>query len=184
MRVPLFLLLFSVAIVLGSVVSAGPVFAPILAIGTLMIVASLLLLISQMLRRPQRWIVVDGSNVMHWQGEVAALETVTVVLNTLIDSGFRPVIWFDANVGYKVGDRFMGDAALARHLPVSQRQIMVSPKGIPADPLLLECAAELKAKVVTCDRFRDWADQFPQVNEPGFLLRGQVVNGKAKMDMK
>lgn len=177
MRVPVLLFLLSVGIVVVSIAWVDLSVVPAVEIGSLMIVASLVLL----LRRPRKWIVVDGSNVMHWQGDVAELETVAVVLKALIKDGFHPVVWFDANVGYKVSDRFMSDAALARHLPVPKRQIMVSPSGTPADPLILEGAIELGARVVTRDRFRDWVDQYPRVKEAGFLLRGSVENGVVKM---
>jgi len=184
MIVPLLLLLLSLGMVLIGLFSGQPFDFPVTALGVVMAVASLFLLWRAIGRRPRKWIVVDGSNVMHWQDEIAMLDTVGLVLRMLIKQGYYPVVWFDANVGYKVSDRFMDDRALAHHLPVPPQQIMVSPAGTPADPLLLEGAQRLKARVVTRDRFRDWATQFPEVGEPGFLVRGQVVNGAVTLEME
>jgi hypothetical protein len=130
------------------------------------------------LRRKRRWIVVDGSNVLHWKDETPMLSTVANVVEVLQSQGFTPVIWFDANVGYKVSDRYMGPRPLSRAIGVPQRQVFVAPKGIPADPLLLEGAERLRARVVTNDRFRDWAETYPKVEDAGFLIAGRVQGGE------
>jgi hypothetical protein len=129
------------------------------------------------------WIVVDGSNVLHWDGEVPALATVAAVVADLAGRGFVPVVWFDANVGYKVGTRYMGPGALARALGVSERQVYVAPKGTPADPLLLEDAAALGARVVSNDRFRDWTVAHPILRAPDLLVRGRVRRGAVELDL-
>lgn len=130
------------------------------------------------------WVVIDGSNVMHWFDETPSLNTVSAVATQLISQGYQPIVWFDANVGYKVGSRYMGERALAQHLPVSARAIRVAPKGNPADPLLLTEAVRLRARVVSNDKFRDWTEAFPQLADEAFLIRAKVNAKGLTMEIK
>jgi hypothetical protein len=136
----------------------------------------LLLLAPRPLRKKLRYIVVDGSNVLH-RRDPLGLATVKEVVNNLKSNGFTPVVWFDANVGYKISDAYMGPYKLALALGLPERQVFVAAKGTPADPLLLQGAQDLQARVVSNDRFRDWASDFPQVQNAGTFLRGRVTDG-------
>lgn len=135
-------------------------------------------------RLKRNWIVVDGSNVLYWERETPALATVSHVIGALRSEGYDPVVWFDANVGYLIGDRYMGAFALSLQLGLSSEQVRVAPKGTPADPLLLKEAGALGARVVTNDRYRDWEDEFPQVREAGFLIRGFVSSEEIGLDFE
>ena len=130
----------------------------------------------------ERYILVDGSNVMHWKDELAQLATVCDVVQALTARGFSPGVMFDANVGYKLGNRYQDDRELAQRMGLPEDRVLVVPKGTPADPYLLNCARDLGARVVTNDRFRDWAAEHPLVWEPGFLIRGGYRNGKLWFD--
>ncbi len=57
---------------------------------------------------PDNPIVVDGSNVMHWGKEPSA-DVLRRVLRALEKKGYSPVIVFDANVGYVLGDRYYNE---------------------------------------------------------------------------
>lgn len=126
----------------------------------------------------EAWILVDGSNVMHWQDNTPALAPLTGVILRLTGLGYVPGIVFDANAGWKLQGRYLSDAELAWLLGVEERQVLVVPKGTQADPYLLETAREFDAKIVTNDRFRDWADQHPEVLEFGLLIRGGMRDGQ------
>lgn len=135
-------------------------------------------------RKPRRrpapaplMVVVDGSNVMHWQEGVPSLEPVKGVIAALKGRGVMPGVIFDANAGYRIGSNYLDDRALARLLAVPEDRVLVVPKGTPADPYILAAARDLKARVVTNDRYRDWADRFPEVREPGFLIKGGISDG-------
>jgi hypothetical protein len=123
------------------------------------------------------WIVVDGSNVMYWVDETPSLDTVRKVVTALRAEGFQPVVWFDANAGYLTLGRYLGPDLLSGQIGVARRQVFVAEKGVPADPLILRGAERLGARVVTNDRYRDWVERFPQVQEPGFLVRGRIRDG-------
>ena len=130
-------------------------------------------------RRKGRPIVVDGSNVMHWQDGVVALTPLTEVIGQLKELGYVPGVVFDANAGWKLQGRYLHDSDLARLLGLETRQVLVVPKGTQADTYLLETAQEFGVRIVTNDRFRDWAEAHPQVLEPGFLIRGGMREGRA-----
>lgn len=177
MLVPTLLFLGSAVAALVSVYVWGPVLGGPLLLSGICAVAALILLVLARPKAKPVYIVVDGSNVMHWDRDTPSLATVGHVIGVLEGHGFTPVVWFDANVGYLVSDRYMGPDRLARHIGVTASHVFVAPKGTPADPLLLEGAGQLQARVVTNDRFRDWADDHPVVREPGFLVGGRIVDG-------
>lgn len=129
--------------------------------------------------RDEAWILIDGSNVMHWQDGVVALEPLLGVVERLQDLGYVPGVVFDANAGWKLQGRYLNDAELAWLLGIEERQVLVVPKGKQADPYLLETAQEFGVRIVTNDRYRDWSDKHPEVLTPGFLIRGGMRDGKA-----
>jgi hypothetical protein len=128
---------------------------------------------SPKLRNP---ILVDGSNVMHWKDDTPQIMPVQSVVNELKRRGFTPGVVFDANAGYKLAGKYMNEREFAYLLDLPESQVFVVPKGTPADPYLLDAARGFAARVVTLDRFRDWAEAHPEVKEPGFLIRGGYRN--------
>lgn len=132
--------------------------------------------------RAKKAAVIDGSNVMHWDGEVARLAPLREVIAALKAKGYQPGIIFDANAGYKLADRYLDDGDFAKLLKLRADRVLVVPKGEPADPTILASAREMGAKIVTDDRFRDWAGDFPEVTEPGHLVRGGYRDGVLWLD--
>lgn len=119
-------------------------------------------------------VIIDGSNVMHWQGNMPSLVPVVAAVLALEARGFTVGVIFDANVGYKIHDRFLGHHAMARRVNLPEDQVFVVPKGTVADQYILMAARDLGARVVTNDRYRDWLEAFPEAAEPGFLIRGSA----------
>ena len=89
---------------------------------------------------------------------------------------------FDATVGYKIGTRYRDDAEMAAHLGLPVDRVLVVPKGTPADPVVLATARDLDAPIVTNDRYRDWAETYPEVQTPGLLIRGGYAEGRLWLD--
>lgn len=87
-----------------------------------------------------RFILVDGSNVMHWRDNIPDIEPVREVIASLKTKGFTPGVVFDANVGYKLEGRYRNHYRLARRIGLPPEQVMVVPKGEPADPMILRAA--------------------------------------------
>lgn len=175
MRVPFVLLISSLAVATFALLRSGPGLSDLLLLSLLSALAAALLILRALRRASRRVVVLDGSNILYWDEGEPSLATVRAVARRLRKQGWEPIFWFDANVGYKVGDRYLGPAALARQLSCRAEQVRVSPKGQPADPLLLQEAIERNARVLSNDRFRDWAQTFPQLRKGDLLMRSSVV---------
>ena len=204
MIAPLVLLILCSALAGFSLYVAGPVLSDLMLLALVAALASLILLLIGSVKRKQdrwpsddgaprrhgsakpkpteRWILVDGSNVMHWKDDTPQLATVQDVLQVLQARGFSPGVIFDANVGYKVAGRYQDDRELARVLRLPEDRVLVVPKGTQADPYLLNSARDLGARVVTNDKYRDWAADFPEIRSQGFLISGGYRGGKLWLD--
>jgi len=134
-------------------------------------------------KKAEKFIVVDGSNVMYWQDNTANLETVLAVVDRLRKLGYAPGVMFDANAGYLLGGRYMHDGAMGKGLGLPMERVMVVPKGVPADPLILTAARDLGARIVTNDRYRDWWGDHPEAAEPGHLIKGGYRDGALWLDL-
>ena len=161
-----------------------PGLADLLLLGVPCVMGSLLLLLRRLwssgfsLFGSKRWIILDGSNVMHWKGNGADIATVKDAIRGLSEQGYTPCVVFDANVGYKLFNRYQGDAELAKLLGLPIDRVMVVAKGTPADEIILAAARDHNAQVVTNDRFRDWIDRHPEVAGEGYLVRGGYRSGR------
>jgi hypothetical protein len=129
------------------------------------------------------YIVVDGSNVMHWGGDGPRIETLNEVLRQLERLGYTPGVVFDANAGHLLEGRYRHDGAFARRLHLPCDRVMVVDRGTPADPVILEAARDMNARVVTNDRYRDWATRFPEVRRSGFLVQGGFRKKRLWLDI-
>ena len=106
-------------------------------------------------RSANRRAVVDGSNVAHWGGgNSVSLGPVGAVTKVLSGEGVTPIIVFDANIGYKIGGKYMNAAALRAKLPGRPR-VEVVDSGVNADVVIIDLAGQMGADIVSNDLFRD-----------------------------
>ena len=129
-------------------------------------------------RGAQKCAIIDGSNVMHWKDGTPQIATVRCVVSYLSEQGFTVGVVFDANAGYLLSGKYQHDDTLSRALKLPESHVMVVPKGTQADPAILNMARNMKARIVTNDRFRDWAGDFPEVRKPGHLIPGSFHAGQ------
>lgn len=130
-------------------------------------------------------VIIDGSNVMYWKKGTPSIVPVVSAVLKMEAQGFTVGVIFDANAGYKTADRYQGDRAMARQLGLAEDRVLVVPKGVQADEYILSAARDLGARVMTNDRYRDWLDRFPEVAEPGFLIRGGASDaGEVWLEMR
>ena len=125
---------------------------------------------------PENAIVVDGSNVMHW-GENPSSKVLSRVLRDLEQKGFTPIVFFDANVGYKLDDHYYDESRVAWLIGVPSWHVCVVSKGVIADESILAFATDHHLRVVTNDKFRDWRVQFPHADKKGTLVGGTWREG-------
>jgi hypothetical protein len=114
---------------------------------------------------------------MHWLDGTPRIEPVQQVLQALQARGFTPGVVFDANAGYLVAGHYLHHQAFGNLLGLPQDRVMVVPKGTIADAVVLATARDLGARIVSNDRFRDWAGAHPEVNNPGYIVQGGYRNG-------
>lgn len=173
---PIMLFFFSALAFVAAILLTGDPASGTVLIAGLAAVASLLI----WLRRPKAgpaYVVLDGSNVMHWKDGTPQIETQREVVSAVKAKGMTPGAVFDANAGYKIMGKYQHDRALGRLLDLPQDRVFVVPKGTQADPFVLASAHDLGARIVTNDRFRDWAQAHPEVAIPGHLIRGGYCDG-------
>ena len=185
-------LLFLVVASLVSVAAALilPGWSDLLLVAAPCALASIFLLLREWARRSKssqdsasNFVVVDGSNVMHWKDGTPQIDTVREVVRHLSTLGFTPGVVFDANAGYLLSGKYQHDGELRKVLGLPKDRVMVVPKGTPADPTILTAARKLNALIVTNDRFRDWTDKHPEVCDPGYLIRGGYRSGSLWLDL-
>jgi hypothetical protein len=174
------LFLASVAATAATLMLSGP--SEVLVLAASSVLASLILLAAGFRRRRHRkapkWVVVDGSNVMHWKDGTPRIDTVREVVDHLETRGFTPGVVFDANAGYKLDGSYHHHHEMARSLGLPEDRVMVVHKGTPADATILLAARDLGARVVSNDQFRDWTEAYPEVREPEHLIKGGYRRGK------
>ncbi len=156
------------------IAALGPLagYLPELGLGLALLLVWGLLEAARRRGRAKSWVVLDGSNVMHWRDNSPRLETLREVIAACRKLGFETGVVFDANAGYKLFDRYVDDAEFARLLRLPVAQVLVVARGEPADPIILSAARDQGARIVTNDRYLDWHARFPEAAAPGHLIRG------------
>lgn len=142
---------------------------PGLVVGLVLVLRAVL---PRLRRRRRRWILLDGSNILYWNGNSPRIDTLRMVVRAIEARGFDPCVVFDANAGYVISGAYRDDRALAAQIALPPEQVMVVPRGTVADRFILAAARDLQARVVSNDRFRDWAGEFPEIREADRLIRG------------
>lgn len=137
----------------------------------------------RLFRRRRPLAVVDGSNVMHWQDNTPRIATVAEAVRALERMGYDVGVIFDANAGYRIVGHYLNESALKRLLGLRGDRVLVVPKGEQADPWLLSYARKTGAVIVSNDRFRDRLAEFPEIAEPGRLIRGGHRDGGLWLDV-
>ncbi|HLL81020.1 MAG TPA: hypothetical protein VK420_00155 [Longimicrobium sp.] len=112
--------------------------------------------------------LVDGSNVAHSsEGERARLQNIDIVVEKLIEEGYRPIVVVDAALRHQIDNRPLYEQQ------VGDGKIRQAPAGTDADYFLLAFARELDASIVSNDRFRDRQEVFPDAHER--MIRYMIV---------
>ena len=124
-------------------------------------------------RTDQREIVIDGTNVMYWDGE-ADLRTLRSVVDKLVGKNMLPYVFLDASSRHHLGDTSLNTGSFAKALGLAQGQVTVCPTETDADAFILRFAKEHSLPVVSNDRFGDRTAQAKGLK----LIKGVIARGK------
>lgn len=115
-------------------------------------------------------ILIDGSNVLFWQGGHVQIDAPALVVRALLARRFAPVIYFDNSIGQHLGaDALDTLRALA--------EVTIVPAGTPADVVLLAACGQGRQQIVSNDRFQTWRGQFPAL-QGRWLVTGAIGKGR------
>lgn len=118
-------------------------------------------------------IVVDGTNVIYWDGD-ADLHSLVLVTDALCKRGLAPMIFLDASTRHHLQDPSLDQDGFADALGLPPAQIAICPAGTEADAFLIKYARAEGLPIVSNDRFGDRAQQVKTLKR----IKGVVANGK------
>lgn len=118
-------------------------------------------------------VVVDGTNVIYWDGE-ADLRTLRRVVDHLRAKNLMPHVFLDASTRHHLGDKSLDAAGFAEALGLARDRVVVCPAQTEADAFLLKFAKDHNLPVVSNDRFGDRAVQAKGLK----LVKGVMAGGK------
>jgi hypothetical protein len=121
--------------------------------------------------------IVDGSNVAHsTEGGPPHVENLLIVRDKLLEEGLEPIIVADAALRHQIDDSAKYEKLIDDGL------VKQAPAGTDADYFILSFARELKASIVSNDRFRDRAKQFPEARER--VIRYMILNREVVLERR
>ena len=120
-------------------------------------------------------VVIDGANVAYEErsaGGKPKLSNLLKVRRELEERGCEAVIIVDASLKYDIDDQEQLENL------IRSQQVRQVPAGTDADYFIIQFADQLDALVVTNDRYKDYAGQYPWITErrlPYMIVKGEVV---------
>lgn len=122
-------------------------------------------------------VLVDASNVAHsTEGGEARLRNIRLVEDKLRQEGLEPIIVADAALRHQIDDK------AAYEKLIDEGKVHQAPAGTDADYFILSFAREMDARVLTNDRFRDRAKDFPR--ERNRVIRFMIVDGEVVLEQR
>lgn len=122
-------------------------------------------------------VLVDGSNVAHsTEGEAPKVANIIAIRDKLKEEGLEPIIVADAALRHQIDD------AQQYERLIEEGVVRQAPAGTDADYFILSFARELKASIVSNDRFRDRLKQFPEARER--IIRYMILNQEVVLERR
>lgn len=123
-------------------------------------------------------LIVDGSNIATFSvsetkkaGSLKKLQSCDRALQIEYPS-LKTTIFVDANFKYLLSDKERNSF----EAQVRDGLITEAPGGEPADVIMLELAKRTGSNIVSSDRFRDWRNSYPLINDPGRIIAPTYVS--------
>ena len=121
--------------------------------------------------------IVDGSNVAHSNEDDAAhVANILRIRDKLVEEGLEPIVVADAALRHQIDD----SAAYERL--IDEGVVRQAPAGTDADYFILSFARELRASILSNDRFRDRMKQFPEARDR--VIRYMIVGNEVVLERR
>ena len=123
----------------------------------------------------KKTVVIDGANVAYEErsaGGKPKLSNLLKVRREMEERGKEAIIIVDASLKYDIDDQEQLEKL------IQSQQVRQVPAGTDADYFIIQFADQLDALIVTNDRYRDYAEQYPWITErrlPYMIVKGEVV---------
>lgn len=125
----------------------------------------------------ERRVLVDASNVAHaTEGGEARLANIRLVQEKLREEGLDPVVVADAALRHQIDDKPRYEQM------IEDGVVHQAPAGTDADYFILSFAREMRVPILTNDRFRDRAMDFP--DERDRIIRFMIVDGEVVLERR
>jgi hypothetical protein len=120
-------------------------------------------------------VLVDASNVAHaTEGGEARLRNIELVQQKLREDGLEPIVVADAALRHQI------DNKPAYEKLIDDGKVHQAPAGTDADYFILSFAREMDARILTNDRYRDRAKDFPR--ERNRVIRFMIVGDEVVLE--
>lgn len=125
-------------------------------------------------------VVIDASNVAHTnkkEDSKPLMSNILAAVDALKESGDEFVIIADASLRHEIDDKEQYEKLL------ESDNVEEAPAGMDADHFILELATNENAKILSNDKFRDYADEFTNINSmriPFLIENGRLTIGKIR----
>jgi len=129
-------------------------------------------------------VIIDASNLAHHEKNEdlkPQLSNILSAVNNLEKGGHDFVIIADASLKHEIDDKEKFKYLL------SEEAIEEVPSGTTADHFILKLADEEDAKILSNDYFREFSDEFHDINSrriPYYFKNGEIAIGKSKNPKK
>lgn len=122
-------------------------------------------------------VLVDASNVAHaTEGGEARLRNIQLVQEKLREEGLEPIVVADAALRHQIDDK------QAYERLIDDGKVHQAPAGTDADYFILSFAREMDARILTNDRYRDRAKDFPR--ERNRVIRFMIVGDEVVLEQR
>lgn len=101
--------------------------------------------------KPSTDIIVDGTNVIFWDGQ-PNLTSLRLVVDYLQTKGFMPYVFLDGSSRYLVRDALLDEEGYAKALGLKKERVMLCPDRTQSDAFITAFARDHDLAVITNDQ--------------------------------
>lgn len=122
--------------------------------------------------KPEKDIVVDGTNVIFWGG-YANLGNLRMVVDHLREKAIMPYVFFDSSSRHLARDAIVDEEGFSKALGLERDRVMICPSRTEADDFIARFARDQQLAIVSNDDFKDHLLEYKGLK----VVRGMIADG-------